>query len=58
MNGEHNMAEQYLGEAIRCFETLFDTLGSHERFKISIVDEHIDCYKGMSIVLISTNQVD
>jgi hypothetical protein len=31
MNGEHNMAEQYLGEATRCFETLFDTLGSHER---------------------------
>jgi hypothetical protein len=57
LDGQLNLAEQYLRDAIRCFEIVFATLGSHDMFKISIIDQYIDCYAILTIVLIETKQI-
>jgi tetratricopeptide (TPR) repeat protein len=54
---QFKFAEEYLREEIRCFETVFGSLGNHDIFKISFVDKYIDCYKSLSLVLIQTNQI-
>ncbi|XP_031556509.1 tetratricopeptide repeat protein 28-like [Actinia tenebrosa] len=52
-----DLAEHCLREAIRCFEAIFTTLGTHDEFKISIFDEYFHSYKLLAILLIKGDQM-
>jgi tetratricopeptide (TPR) repeat protein len=56
LTDKFEFAEQYLKEAIQCFETFFGSLGGNDHFKISIVDNYNGCFKLYIVTSIPQNQ--